>query len=83
MYPACAPCPDSAWPPCEEQRLRTRVSGEFREMPGLKVTLAQAARLFSLDPAHCERILGSLVDGGVLTTDGRAFARADIGRRSA
>ena len=59
------------------QSLQTRVSAEFREMPGLKLTLPQAARLFSIEPTRCERVLGALVDRGVLATDGRAFARAD------
>ena len=27
-----------------------RIRGEFREMPGLKLTIAQAARLWQLDP---------------------------------
>lgn len=57
------------------------VEAEFREMPGLTLTSAQAALLFSLDRAQCERVLGTLVAAGVLTTDGRAFARADGGRR--
>jgi hypothetical protein len=61
--------------------LRRRITGEFQEMPGLVITLAQASRLFSLEPAQCERVLGSLVEGGVLITDGHRFARADTGRR--
>jgi hypothetical protein len=63
--------------------LQVRVSAEFREMPGLTLTLAQAARLFSIDAVRCERVLGALVDRGVLATDGRAFARADAGARCA
>ena len=73
-------CPDSATHRCEEHDLRMRISAEFREMPGLKVTLVQAARLFSIEPARCERVLETLVERGVLATDGRAFARADGGR---
>jgi hypothetical protein len=65
---------------CDERALRARVSAEFQEMPGLKITLAQAARMFSLDAARCERVLGSLVDVGALSTDGHAFARAENGR---
>lgn len=65
---------------CEEHALRVRISAEIYEMPGLKVTLAQAARLFSVEPVRCERVLGALVRGGVLSTDGRAFARSDLGR---
>jgi hypothetical protein len=63
--------------------LQMRVSAEFREMPCLTLTLAQAARLFSIDAARCERVLSALVDRGVLATDGRTFARADSGRRRA
>jgi hypothetical protein len=65
----------------DEHDLRVRISAEFREMPGLTLTLAQASRLFSLEPMRCERVLGSLVEGGVLSTNGRAFARAGAGRR--
>jgi hypothetical protein len=63
--------------------LQARVTAEFREMPGMRLTLAQAARLFSIDAARCARVLGALVERGVLATDGRAFARADAGARSA
>jgi hypothetical protein len=52
-------------------------------MPGLNLTLAQAARLFSLERVRCARVLDALVVSGVLTTDGNAFARADSGRRCA
>jgi hypothetical protein len=61
--------------------LQSRVSAEFREMPGLKLTVSQAARLFSIEAGRCERVLGALVDRGVLATDGRAFASADAGER--
>lgn len=54
-----------------------RVRGEFREMPGLTLTLAQAGRLWSLDPAMCTEVLTSLVSSGFLSrrADG-AFCRA-------
>lgn len=66
-----------------EPELHSRISAEFREMPGLRLTLRQAARLFSLEPADCERVLGSLVDDGVLAARDGAFMRADDGRHSA
>ena len=66
-----------------EHDLCARVWAEFREMPGLNLTLAQAARLFSLDSARCARVLDALVVSGVLATDGVGFARADSGRRCA
>ena len=59
-----------------------RVRAEFVEMPGLRLTLPQAVRLFSIVPEQCERVLGTLVLAGHLTTDGKAFASSTIGRRS-
>jgi hypothetical protein len=67
----------------EEQDLCARVHAEYREMPGLRLTLPQASRLFSLEPTRCERILGALVHAGHLATDGKAFASPVAGRRSA
>jgi len=65
----------------DENVLRTRVCAEFREMPGLRVTLPQAARLFSIDACRCHTLLTHLVEMGELSTDGRVFARAGTGRR--
>ena len=46
--------------------LLERVYGEFQEMPCLRLTTAQAGRLFALKPDVCERILAGLVaDGGL------------------
>ena len=59
-----------------ERQLRARVASEFREMPGLTLTLAQASRLFSLERDRCERVLGALVQRGVLVRRGQAW-RAD------
>ena len=39
-----------------------RAQAEFREMPGLKLTEAQAARLLSFDSALCSAVLSTLVD---------------------
>jgi hypothetical protein len=54
-----------------------RVRGEFREMPGLTLTLAQAGRLWSLDADTCCDVLTQLVASGYLCrrADG-AFCRA-------
>jgi len=73
----------TSWTSPVEHDLCARVWAEFREMPGLDLTLPQAARLFSLDRAHCARVLDALVVSGVLATDGVGFARADPGRRCA
>jgi hypothetical protein len=60
-----------------EEVLR-RVQGEFLEMPGLRLTEAQARRLWGLDAASCRALLGALVDAQFLyrTRDG-AFMRLD------
>ena len=44
-----------------------RAQAEFREMPGLKITEAQAARLLSFDSALCSAVLATLVDQHFLT----------------
>jgi len=43
-----------------------RIRGEFREMPGLKLTAAQATRLWQLDPVRSEELLNALVVDGLL-----------------
>jgi hypothetical protein len=55
-----------------------RVQGEFLEMPGLRLTDAQARRLWGLDAASCDALLGALVDAKFLfrTRDG-AFMRVE------
>ena len=39
-----------------------RIQGEYREMPGLRLTKAQAQRLWGLDRAACDAALGALVE---------------------
>lgn len=43
-----------------------RVEAEYREMPGLSLTLPQAARLWELDQRTCERVLATLIERRVL-----------------
>ena len=43
-------------------RLVSRVRAEYLEMPGLKLTLPQACRLWQLDANTCQAILKRLVD---------------------
>jgi hypothetical protein len=64
----------------ERADLELRLRSEFAEMPGMRLTIPQAARLFNLDPAQCEGVLRQLVRNGVLSSDGRGFARAGSGR---
>ena len=46
--------------------LLQRIEGEYREMPGLCVTAAQAARLWGLDRTTCSFVLLTLIERGVL-----------------
>jgi hypothetical protein len=51
-----------------------RIRGEYKEMPGLKLTVPQAARLWHLDQPSIERLLNLLVTNGVLRrTAGGAY----------
>jgi hypothetical protein len=61
-----------------------RVQGEYIEMPGLRLTTAQAQRLWGLDRAACDALLGALVDTKFLfrTRDG-AFVRSEHVRAAA
>ena len=43
-----------------------RVRGEFNEMPGLQLTIAQASRLWGLDQTACRRVIDALVDAAFL-----------------
>ena len=55
-----------------------RIRGEFLEMPGLHLTLSQAARLWHLDPNTCQIALRALIDAGFLRQTSRGtFRRVD------
>ena len=41
--------------------LLVRIRGEYREMPGLSLSVPQASRLWQLDRATCEAALHALV----------------------
>ena len=49
-----------------------RIDSDYREMPGLRLTLAQAARLWGSQAHQCRALLGALVERGRLveTPDG-------------
>jgi hypothetical protein len=47
------------------------VRSEYREMPGLSLTLEQAQRLWSLDRSTCVMLFERLVQMGVLRTTKR------------
>lgn len=46
-----------------------RVRGEFREMPGMRLTLEQAMRLWSLNRETCASVLDELVASRFLQRD--------------
>jgi len=53
-----------------------RVRAEYLEMPGLKLTSSQAARLWGLDVGVCDAVLTALVADRFLTcTRNAAFVR--------
>lgn len=45
------------------------ICGEFNEMPGMRLTLAQVCRLWTLTRSEAEAVVGALVEGGVLAVD--------------
>jgi hypothetical protein len=42
-------------------RSARRVRGEFNEMPGLQLTIPQAARLLGIEPEACRTVIDQLV----------------------
>ena len=53
-------------PECVDEGVRRRIQAEYLEMPGLKLTSKQAARLWQLDAATSASLLESMVAAGVL-----------------
>ena len=53
-----------------------RIRSEYREMPGLCLTLVQARRLWALDETTCSRLLGNLVSEGYLRESAAGFVKA-------
>jgi DNA-binding IclR family transcriptional regulator len=66
-------------PPPES--LVARVRGEYAEMPGLRITLAQACRLWQLDLSTCEMLLDHLVREGFLHQTDSGFYISSVTRR--
>jgi hypothetical protein len=66
----------------ELESLAARVRGEYLEMPGLRVTFAQACRLWQVDVSTCERLLDQLVrEGFVCKTDKGFYVATAANRR--
>ena len=67
-------------PPLES--LVARIRGEYLEMPGLRLTFAQACRFWQVDPSTCETLLDQLVREAFLyKTDNGAYIAALAGPR--
>lgn len=66
-----------------DRALHARIRAEYHEMPGMCLTVAQAARLFNLELTQCAHVLNALVTSGALWTDGRQFLGSNLGRRGA
>ena len=61
----------------ELDRIVCRVREEFREMPGLRLTPAQATRLWGLESDACRAVIETLVAADFLRwTDAGAVSRA-------
>ena len=50
-----------------------RIEAEFREMPGLCITLGQASRLFGLSEDVCQRVLGQLAETDAIQRAGNYY----------
>ena len=57
--------------------LVSRIRSEFLEMPGLRLTVLQAARLWGLDEDACRRVIDVLINASFLRwTPSGTVARA-------
>ena len=66
-----------------DRTLGARSCAEYHALPGLRLTVSQAARLFNLERTQCARLLDTLVENGLLWTNGREFLGPSVGRRFA
>ena len=57
--------PQARTPPAIRELL-LRIDGEYREMPGLSLTMSQAERLWGLDSGTCTLALTTLIELRVL-----------------
>lgn len=63
--------------------LENRVRGEYTEMPGQRLTVSQASRLWGVDTRVAVTVLDRLVDAGFLRRVRPYYFRADLGHHSA
>jgi len=60
--------------------LNALIRAEYLEMPGLCLTLAQAARLWNVEQDRCLQALESLTRAGFLYRSRDSYLRAGCGR---
>ena len=53
-----------------------RLTAEFREMPGLRLTAEQTARLIGVDVETASSVLAALVERGFLRLTSNGYVRA-------
>jgi hypothetical protein len=64
--------------PIELHAIVRRVRAEFLEMPGLRLTLPQASRLWGLEAPACEVVIDALIQSAFLQrTASGAVTRAE------
>ena len=63
-----------------DANLLLRVFGEYVEMPGLRLTVPQASRLWNVNLSLSAQVLDRLVDAAFLRRSGSCYVRADSGR---
>jgi hypothetical protein len=64
------PCTVMLFRTSRADTLLRRARGEYREMPGMRLTIEQAMRLWELDRQTCSDVLNSLVAARFLEVDG-------------
>jgi hypothetical protein len=55
------------------EEARRRIRSAYFELPGLRLTVAQAARLWGIEAALCVSILEELTERGLLTRIGELY----------
>jgi hypothetical protein len=76
--------PSPNTPPSPPSHLLARIRSEYLEMPGLRLTMLQARRLWGIDILMCSAALSALEAAGFLsrTRDG-AYVLSTADRRTA
>jgi hypothetical protein len=73
------PCTMTLFNTRTDDHLLRRVRGEYREMPGMRLTVDQAMRLWMLDRITCTGLFDSLVAARFLQQDAHGRYRTNDG----